>query len=374
MLSNHRYKDINVYITDRLAPLSVALLVSMLLSACGESDGTGQGNGGSGNDNGNGNGNGSGQGGGVASLCPHHVTVDNRVIGNNVYEFHATSGACFGRTEDSDDLVKKEVTIVPVGKNGGVNIDLIEMVGSGRLTYQSSGLYLFFAADVKNISDDTLCFDSRNVASFRNADDEEVGELGSIDLLGDTFSSGDLVSFPSLENTCIPAGETRMLFGSGGGRVGTDDLETLGHIELALDFDSMEGENNQYFPEALLPQEAVWTTDVVGMSSDHPYSQVGTFINMTDKAVYFSPRQVTLLHFDEDNYLMYDHLARIEDYLKVDEDDLVDDDYLLTAMGGSLSVADKYYSGLFFGRASKAVLHLRTCDQADSMVDCDYQY
>ena len=370
MIISKLHKDINLNITNQLIRLLVVFFVSVLLSACGESDGAGQDDG----DSGSGSGSGSGQGGSVAGLCSQHVTVDSRVIGNNVYEFRATSGACFGRTGDSNNLVKREVTIVPVGKYDRVDVDLIEMVGSGRLTYQSSGLYLFFAADVKNTSEATLCFPGRSVASFRNTDDDEVGELGSIELLGDTFSSGDLALFPSLENTCIPAGETRMLFGSGAGRVDPDDLETLGHIELALDFRSMEGESNQYFPEALLPQEAVWTTGVVGMSSDHPYSLVGTFMNMTSKAVYFSPRQVKLLHFDDDNYLMYDQLASIEDYLNVDEDDLVDDDYLLTAMGGSVSVADKYYSGLFFGRASKAVFHLKTCDQADSMVECDFQY
>lgn len=309
--------------------------------------------------------------GSARGLCAPHVTTDNSVIGNNTYEFRAGEGECFGQIEDRV-MTKWEVPVSLAAQNNVFDISLVEVVGNGRLT--RDGLYLYFVVDIKNTKDVNVCLRGRGEASILDAGDEELGRLGSIDLLGDVLSTGSSRYLSPLENNCIPPGATRTLWHSGAGRLSSSKDSFVSRLLLSLDVTAVDPSPDRYFLEPLTPQEAIWTNGTA-VSDSFRYALALKFLNMTNSSVYVPKRAVAALYFDDNDFLVYDQLSSVDEFLGLDEKDLTDEDYLLPAMGGELGVLHVYGPpAMIKARASKVVVNLRICDDARSSYDCREQH
>lgn len=319
-------------------------------------------------------------------ICPSHVTVNNEVIGNNTYVFNASEGECFGTVADFN-LVKREVPVILESSSDNTDISLISTSGNGRLAIDGGGIgafgantWVYFSVDITNNSTEVLCFESGETASFRDASENELVDMYPVDTLGDAYGSG---LGPDLENTCIPVGETRTLWGSDITSQTPDQLAALDHITLLTEFDVMDGAVNPYFLKPLIPQSTTWNSEskFQGGADTYGYTLVNTFVNMNDSAYYFRSRLVDVTYFDENNYLIFNTLSTIDDFLGIDDKELVDENYLLAAMGGSISIQDAFSPIVpsmgatnIVGRASKVVVHLQVCDDAESQARCKFQY
>ncbi len=309
-------------------------------------------------------------------LCRDHVTTQHNVIGNNVYEFIASDGECFGTTEDHG-LTKQEIPVTLDPRS--TNTSEYSVSANAKVTIEGThNFHLVF--DITNTSSQLVCPLAEDIL-LQNSANEEIADLGAGVTLGDIYY-GITIRNPEYDNRCIPVGETRTVWihsRQSPSRVTAEQLATLDHIAVNIEGRIPDPFLNERTPVPIRASQAIWDSE--GASGQYGYTITNTFLNMTANQVYFRRDNVTVLYFDEDGYLVFNHISEISEFLDIGDDDLTDSDYLLTASGGTLSVREHYSPIVpaqgatnIVGRASKVVLHLETCDVESSQSLCDAAY
>lgn len=306
-------------------------------------------------------------------LCDSHGTMVTNVIGNNTYEFIAQGDDCFATTEDFS-LEKREVAV-------SLNLeeefeDILSVSGVAKLTTKevpsSLGTYtrVTLSAEITNESEAVICLNLKSERAVMHNGETEVSLLLT-DLLGDMFYENG-----SYKRKCIPAGQTRTVWGSGYNIYDEGELEALDNILLQpTDIEVYALDDDHYFLPALSPSEALWTStrEEIAGNDYYGYEIDVIFENETTAPLMLRSELSRLYYFDNEGYFLYDSLASVPDFLNIDDDDLTDDHLIIGADGGSIGLRDDFYpivpafgdTGNILGRSRKIIMNLNVCYVGD---------
>ena len=311
-------------------------------------------------------------------LCLNHSNEAVTVLGNNTYEFVAAADECFGTTEDFS-LAKRQV---PVSLNLAEEFDeIISVSEMAKLTTKEvpGGLGTYttvtLSVELTNESEAVVCLDFEREGALVRDGETEMAYLQT-EILGDMFHDAERGLNGIYMNSCIPAGQTRIVWGRGSHIYGEGDLENLDNIYLQpKDIEVYALDEDHYFLPALTPNEAVWksTREEIAGRDYYGYEITVSFSNETETPLMLRSQYSTLYYFDVEGYFLYKNLASVYEYLDIDEDDLTDAGLLINADGGEIGLKDQFYpivpavgaTGQILGRANKVIMSLNLCAAGD---------
>lgn len=333
-------------------------------------------------------------------FCPSHITTDNTVIGNNVYQFKAGEGQCFGTIDDLS-LVKRTVPVVAQPRNRSP-AGFASFSADAKLTTNATSLipgggeHLYLSFEVTNNHSSEICLEFDG-ATLANSGDATINEI-EVEVMGDLYY-GERASRFRFSTDCIASGATRFVWGN---RLASyDKLEAGGipaidHVNISyqitepetVDYSGVPAElipllpqrPEAYYPAALVPTESRWTSSSRSIQGAvyHDFENSAAFLNMTEQSVTVDFKSSAFIYMDENDYIVYTASATLGDFLGIDDDDLTPENYRLEAMGGTTGFAETYRNILptfgnpsIVGRATRLFMALELCHGLDIGTSCD---
>jgi|GEM_PF-2743752 len=309
----------------------------------------------------------------VDPICSSHTPTTQSTIGNSLFAFDADPGQCFGVREafwNGKRLIPTLVAEEPSGSLG--------TVGEGRLKIDpygpGSGTGFTFAIDVSNTGSQTACVSftlgSLLIPSVRffDSEGEEIASI-TLEVLGDQYQAATTETTPSAINGCIPAGETRIAWGSSWLDIDSPVISRYERAELSMPSSFILNADAERAAD-LSPLELSWTAFGRGERDQQsggtlPYKTTVSILNPSMQSVGFLFNGVLVVYLDEDGFVTgLDSL-----YVPEALGDVAPEDLIIAPAGGvasfeslfSFIVDEEGRPGGYRGPATRALVYMERC-------------
>lgn len=276
----------------------------------------------------------------------------------NVYVFEVPSGDCVGIAEDNSPKKTIPLTILEtridndITENVSVQVEEIARLYLRTEGFNVGGFDLYYTFEITNNSAHDYCID---MAGDFLVKDDAGNVLDSINVFGN--NSGPEL-FLNRSQRCFSPGYTQNYIAQSS-LISPEDFDKIASFEIGrVDIDPLRDASVSSKAEELDAQMN-WT---IATSAPNYPALRATFTNSIGKDIRLDKSHHKVWFFDDEGYALSNSFVRLHEALGLDDDDeLVEDDYVILGNGETFSLLDEVADNAAVtpSRATKIRVYLR---------------